>query len=160
MRTVAWALIGVASFLAGTPARAYDVPAIVIPGKVGVPVIIDGVDASYCVVEGDWGLARPGHGRPTIVVCPPLAKAPAESGRYYYPSFGRRPGYGRLEVEPPPNRRLPRPAPSYYREWGTQSDPLPANTDPPANVDINVDAQVDWRRRRTPANHATPRRSR
>jgi hypothetical protein len=29
---------------------------IVIPGKPGVPIIINGVDASYAVVEGDWGL--------------------------------------------------------------------------------------------------------
>jgi hypothetical protein len=33
-------------------------PLIVIPGKPGVPVIINGRDASYAVVEGEWGLAR------------------------------------------------------------------------------------------------------
>ena len=31
---------------------------IVIPGRPGVPIIINGVDASYAVVEGDWGLGR------------------------------------------------------------------------------------------------------
>ena len=41
---------------------------IVIPGRPGVPVIINGVDASYAVVEGDWGLARaPTSSRPSMV---------------------------------------------------------------------------------------------
>src|SRR5262245_25203777 len=65
------------------------------------------------------GLARPGHGARITVACPPIVNVPEDSGRYYYPFLGQRPGYGRFEVEPPPNRRLPRPAPSYYREWGT-----------------------------------------
>src|SRR5262245_13206191 len=131
MRTMAWAFIGVAGVLAGSaPVRAYDAPAIVVPGKVGVPVIINGIDATFCVVEGDWGLARPGHVPPTIVSCPPLVHVPEDSGRYYFPSVGRRPGYGRFEIEPPPDRQLPRPAPSYYREWNTQSDPTPADVAP------------------------------
>jgi len=148
MRAVVFVLIGVAGSLFDSrlPAHAYDAPAIVIPGKIGVPVVIDGADASFCEVEGDWGLARPGHGARTIVACPPIVNVPEDSGRYYYPFLGQRPGYGRFEVEPPPNRRLPRPAPSYYREWGTQSDSVPASTDPPANLELNVD--VDWRRRR------------
>jgi len=59
MRAFVFVLIGVAGSLSGSnlPARAYDAPAIVIPGKIGVPVLIDGADASFCVVEGDWGLA-------------------------------------------------------------------------------------------------------
>ena len=34
---------------------------------------------------------------------------------HYYPSAGRMPGYGRLEIEPPANRRLPQPAESYHQ---------------------------------------------
>ena len=38
---------------------------IVIPGRPGVPIIINGVDASYAVVEGDWGLGKGTHVEPT-----------------------------------------------------------------------------------------------
>src|SRR5262245_16168586 len=101
MRAVALLFIG--GWLAGDlPARAYDAPAIVIPGKVGVPVIINGGDASYCVVEGDWGLARPGHVPVRIIACPFAAPGRGYSGSYF-PAFGRQPGQGRFEIEPPPN---------------------------------------------------------
>lgn len=148
MRAVALVVIGVAGVLPPPAHAAGDAPAIVIPGKAGVPVIIDGRDASFCVVEGDWGLARPGHVHPTIVACPLLAPLPGQAGRYYFPALGRRPGYGRHEVEPPPDRKLPPPAQGYYREWGAHSDQVPASVDPPANVEINVEPVVDWRRRR------------
>ena len=78
-----------------------------IPGRPGVPIIINGVDASYAVVEGDWGLGKGVHVQPTVY-----------GGRYvdpephvghYYPSAGHMPGYGRLEIEPPANRKLPQP---------------------------------------------------
>ena len=39
---------------------------IVIPGRPGVPIIINGVDASYAVVEGDWGLGKGAQVQPTI----------------------------------------------------------------------------------------------
>jgi hypothetical protein len=107
-------------------------PVIVVPGRPGVPVIINGYDASYTVVEGDWGLTRPGHRPPTIVSGPLITPAPYLTGPYF-PSMGRPPGYGRVEIEPPPNRQLPPPAPGYYREWGTQSPELPATIDPPAD---------------------------
>jgi hypothetical protein len=106
-------------------------PVIVIPGRPGVPIIINGVDASYAVVEGDWGLGKGVHVQPTVY-----------GGRYidgppnvghYYPSAGHAPGYGRLEIEPPSNRRLPQPAESYNRSWSAQSAPLPAQSDVPAN---------------------------
>ena len=102
---------------------------IVIPGRPGVPIIINGIDASYAVVEGEWGLGRGEQVQPTIY-----------GGRYfdlgpkvghYYPSAGRVPGYGRLEIEPPANRRLPRPAESYHQSWSAQSAPLPAQSSVP-----------------------------
>jgi hypothetical protein len=127
------ALLALASGALGLAvAHADHAPVIVIPGRPGVPVIINGYDASYTVVEGDWGLTRPGHRPPTIVSGPLITPAPYLSGPYF-PSMGRRPGYGRLEIEPPPNRQLPPPAPGYYREWGTQSPELPATIDPPAD---------------------------
>ena len=75
---------------------------IVIPGRPGVPVIINGVDASYSVVEGDWGLAKRIHVQPTVYGGRYVDPVPNVG--HYYPSAGRMPGYGRLEIEPPANR--------------------------------------------------------
>jgi hypothetical protein len=64
---------------------------------------------------------------------------------HYYPSAGHLPGYGRLEIEPPPNRRLPKPAESYHQSWSAQSAPLPAQSnvpvDPPAIIYAPQDRQ-------------------
>src|SRR5216684_2381082 len=73
-------------------------PVIVIPGRPGVPIIINGVDASYTVVEGDWGLGKGIHVQPTVYGGRPVIEPPVG---HYYPSAGRAPGYGRLEIEPP-----------------------------------------------------------
>ena len=124
--------IGLAlALLIGTTsaASADSGPVIVIPGRPGIPIIINGVDASYAVVEGDWGLARGTHVQPTVY-----------GGRYvdpephvghYYPSLGHAPGYGRLEIEPPANRKLPPRAESFHQSWSAHSDPLPAQSDIP-----------------------------
>jgi len=104
-------------------ASADSSPVLVIPGRPGVPIIINGVDASYAVVESDFGLGKNVHLTPTVY-----------GGRYvdpdphvghYYPSAGHQPGYGRLEIEPPANRRLPQPAESYHQSWSAQSTPQP-----------------------------------
>ena len=121
------------ALLIGTTASALagDGFDIVIPGRPGVPIIINGVDASYAVVEGDWGLAKGQHVQPTVY-----------GGRYvdaephvghYYPSAGRRPGYGRLEIEPPLNRILPKPAESYHQSWSAESAPPRLQPDIPSN---------------------------
>ena len=83
-------------------------PVIVIPGRPGVPIIINGIDASYAVVEGDWGLAKSVHVQPTVYGGRAINLTPNVG--HYYPSAGHMPGYGRLEIEPPANRRLPQPA--------------------------------------------------
>ena len=97
---------------------------LVIPGRPGVPILLYGVDISYAVVEGSFGLGKGVQNQPTVF-----------GGRYvdlepnvghYYPSMGLRPGYGRLEIEPPANRKLPRPAASYHQSWSAQSATLPA----------------------------------
>jgi len=144
MRHVALVFIGLAACAGARPAFAADAPAIVIPGKAGVPVVINGSEVSYCVVEGDYGLDRPGQAPITIVACPPIAVQPGYD-RGYYPAFGRRPGYGRYEIVPPPNRRLPPPAQDYYREWGTQSEMLPPTVYPPGNIEIYGAPQDDRR---------------
>lgn len=112
------------AFLIGTtlPALADGGPVIVIPGRAGVPIFINGIDASYAVVEGDWGLGKGVHVQPTIYggrydSAPPVG--------HYYPSSGKMPGYGRLEIEPPANRRLPLASESYHQSWSAQSAPQP-----------------------------------
>jgi hypothetical protein len=96
---------------------------IVVPGRPGVPIIINGVDASYAVVEGDWGLGKGVHVQPTVYGGRRVDPAPNVA--HYYPSAGHMPGYGRLEIEPPANRKLPQPAESYYQSWSAQSAPQP-----------------------------------
>jgi hypothetical protein len=145
VRTLAL-IIGITATAVGQPAAARDVWTYVIPGRRDVPVIINGIDASYCLIEGDWGLARPGHVTPTIIDCPPVVRVPTR-GSSYHPMRGQRPGYGRYEIEPPADRRLPPPAPSFYREWSSGSDPLPASLDPPAEVPFLAEPGRNWRRR-------------
>jgi hypothetical protein len=133
--------------LAALPAHADRAPAFVLPGRAGVPVVINGYDASYTVVEGDWGLSRPGHVVPTIVSGPLIAPAPYYPGAYF-PALGRPPGYGRLEVEPPAGR--PRPAPGFYREWGAQSGHISATVEhyPPAVIEAAPEINPRRHRRR------------
>jgi hypothetical protein len=92
-------------------------PVVVIPSRAGVPIVIDGVDASFAIVEGDWGLGKSVHVQPTIYGGWPAA-LPKPAG-HYFPRTGIRPGYGRYEINTPP-RPLPGDG-SYYRSWGTES---------------------------------------
>ena len=96
-------------------------PVRVIPGRAGVPVMINGRDASYGVVEGDWGLAKNVHVQPTVYGGWDRYIGPQVG--HYYPSFGRQPGYGRVEIQPAANRVLPQPTEDYYRSWSAQSAP-------------------------------------
>ena len=110
-------------------ALADSAPVLVIPGRAGVPIIINGVDASYAVVEGDWGLSKNVHVTPTIYGGRYVDPAPHVG--HYYPSAGHQPGYGRLEIEPPANRKLPQPAESYHQSWSAQSTPQPPQPEIP-----------------------------
>ena len=112
------------AFLIATPwtALADSLPVIVIPGRAGVPIIINGVDASYAVVEGDWGLGKGLHMQPTVYGGHPVDPDPHVG--HYYPGSGRLPGYGRLEIEPPTNGK-PQQAESFHQSWSAQSTPQP-----------------------------------
>jgi hypothetical protein len=107
-------------------ARADHAPSFVVPGKAGIPVTINGYDASWGVVEGDWGLYRPSHMRLTVTYTPQVIYASPSGG--YYPYTGRTPRSGRLEIQTPHRSR---PAESFHRVWSTQSDPLPVTEYPP-----------------------------
>jgi len=117
---------------------------IVIPGRPGVPVIINGIDASYTVVEGEWGLGQNNQVQPTIYGGRYIDPVPRVG--HYYPSAGRMPGYGRLEIEPSANRRLPQPAESYHQSWSVHSAPLPAQSNVPVDPPAIVYAPLDDRR--------------
>jgi len=96
-------------------------PVIAIPGRPGVPVIINGIDASYAVVEGDWGLDKGVHRQPTVYGGQPVEPMPPVG--HYYPSAGHLPGYGRLEIE---GADKPKPAQPFHQSWSAgsrQADP-------------------------------------
>lgn len=116
-----------AGLLCSSPSYADHVPSIVVPSAPGVPIVVYGQDISWAVVEGDWGLYRPGHGERTVTYGAPVLLGPPRGA--YYPSTGRRPRLGRREAEPAAARRGP--GPSYYRNWSAQSAPGPATIYPP-----------------------------
>ena len=123
-------LAGLAALVAA-PARADNGPVIVIPSRPGVPVVINGRDASYAVVEGDWGLSRPGAVPVTVIGGSPILPNPVYTRRNsYHPKYGRAPERGRNEVEPTADRALPDPAESFSRSWSTSSDVTPVNDTP------------------------------
>jgi hypothetical protein len=125
--------------ITASPAFAQREPEIVIPGKPGVPVYINGVDASWGIVEGEFGLDRPGLVAPTVIYRP-LTAALSSNVPSYRPKSGQRPGYGRLEIVPPPDRPVPPPAPTFYRNWSSGSAPGPVTDYPPypsPNVEIS-----------------------
>ncbi|EKS36089.1 hypothetical protein [Afipia broomeae] len=116
------AILALAILIGTAAAAAADTgPLIVIPGRAGVPVMINGRDASYAVVEGEWGLAK--HFKNADRVYGGWDRYIGPEVGHYYPSAGRTPGYGRLEIQPPANRALPQPAESYHRSWSAQSAP-------------------------------------
>lgn len=121
--------------LIGMPATAFAGGGfdIVVPGRSGVPIIINNIDASYAVVEGVWGLGKNLQVQPTIYGGRYVPERQPDDVGHYYPSMGLRPGYGRYEIEPPANRKLPKQAESYRESWSARSAPLPAQMDVPVN---------------------------
>lgn len=101
---------------AGAARAGSNGPYFVIPGRPGVPVIINGVDASYSVVEGDWGLGKGIHVQPTVYGGRPVEPAPPVG--HYYPSSGHLPGVGRLEIE---GADKPRPPEIFRQSWSAES---------------------------------------
>jgi hypothetical protein len=128
MRRLALLSVTFASLLGSVAARADHEPVIVIPTRPGVPIMINGRDASYAVVEGDWGLARSIHVQPVVTYdwWNAYGKPPPA---HYFPRADRMPGYGRLEIMR--HRPPPPPAESYYRDWSTQSPPGVVTEYPP-----------------------------
>ena len=150
------AALGLVCVLAGgVSARADHQPNIVVPGRADVPVIINGIDASWGVAESDWGLYRPGAVPVTVIpplYAPPRFYAPA---RHYFPSLGGKPYVGRIEREPPAGRTLPRPAQSYRRSWSAESPPVPATEYAPS-PQIMVSPEINFPDSRHRNRHRNP----
>jgi hypothetical protein len=130
MRLLSALVLALCAAIAGTlGARAQSGPVIVVPGKVGIPVTINGVVVDGAVVYGDWGLGR--NGGPQIIIDGPVGAIENWDSRGYYPSMGHAPRVGRLEIEPPAR---PRHNTNFYREWGTGSNmEAPVTEYPPFN---------------------------
>ena len=132
------------------PALADHAPVYVVPAMRGVPVIINGQDASWAVVEGDWGLARPGHGSTTVIHGRPVLLRSLPG--HYYPATGRTPWLGRYEIKPPADQ--PRRAETYSRSWTTQSQRVPASVTPQYDLrdlpPVTIEPRQSQRRPRPP----------
>jgi hypothetical protein len=117
--------IGLAALASAAPAHADTGPVFVVPSRPGVPIVINGRDASWSVVEGDIGLARPGHLTPVIIGGGrPLPPRWSYYDRIpYHPRYGVAPPRGRHEIEPPADRPMPEPAEPFFRSWSTSSQP-------------------------------------
>ena len=137
-------------------ARADHQPAIVVPGKRGVPVIINGRDATGAIVIGDWGLYRPGHMAPTVIYRQPWIRYPD----YRHPRPARRHyRYKRVHprrhkwVRPIRRKAVVRSRPRHFFPGGTSPPMLgrhesdePSSPSPPAE-----DFSRSWSARSSPA---------
>jgi hypothetical protein len=63
MRLVMAAAILIGSMPLAFAGEGFD---LVIPGRPGVPIIINGIDVSYAVLEGDFGLGKAVNNQPTV----------------------------------------------------------------------------------------------
>ncbi|MGY4468877.1 hypothetical protein ACVWWK_004586 [Bradyrhizobium sp. LB9.1b] len=82
--------LALAALLIGLPVTAFAGGGfdIVVPGRPGVPIIINNIDASYTVIEGTWGLGKNVQVQPTIYGGRYVAeRQPADVG-HYYPTLG------------------------------------------------------------------------
>ena len=153
-------LIVVLGCLAGIGhAGAHTEPVIVVPGRPGVPVMVEGQDVSGAVIEGDWGLGRPHAGitiirprslaDPRYIGCGLSLRAPCRplSGGFF-PGTGRKPRLGRVEVTPPADRPRPPRAESFQRSWWSESPNLPADLEQPRYPLPLMGVDVDWPSRR------------
>jgi hypothetical protein len=142
--------------LCASAAQADHAPAYVVPGRADVPVMINGYDASWGVVSGDWGLYRPGAGRievyPSPYVPPPYQRPVPR----YFPSLGSAPGIGRYEVNPPAHRPLPPRAQPFHQSWGAQSDMGPVTDYAPSGPMVIAPTVEDFGRRRPPRSQPRP----
>jgi len=134
---------GLSVLTAAVPAHADSGPVFVVPSPRYVPIPINGRDAAWQVVEGDIGLARPGHLTPVIIGGGrPLPPQWSYHGRPYYPRYGTPPARGRNEVDPGPDRWVPEPAEPFHRSWSSSSQPqISQNQSAPRQQSYSAESQ-------------------
>ena len=84
---------------------------------------------------------------------------PVPNVGHYYPSAGHMPGYGRLEIEPPANRKLPQQAESYLPLLVGAIGPAASASEMPANpppVIVAPQINYDWQHGRHPRPRPRP----
>lgn len=126
-----------------TSARA-DGFALVVPGRMGMTY--NGNDAAYAVVEGEFGLNRPGQNPHTVIYPGAYVPPPSEYG--FFPHTGQPPRAGRLEIEPPANRKLPPQAKSFHQVWTVESERQQEVAPPSYPPAVIVAPDYDRRERR------------
>lgn len=132
--------------LAAGPSAADHQPSIVAHNPRGAPFVINGFDATGAIIEGDWGLYRPGAGLVTVYPSPVLMIFAVPPPPHYFPATGRPPGYGRHEVEPRGWR--PAPGPSYHRSWSTEGPARTVISYPPVEPPEIIEAAPERFKRR------------
>jgi len=117
-------------FGAASAAFADSAPVIAVPGHLGVPVIINGIDATGAEVFGDWGLSRPGHGYVIIEGGTPMPLLPPPLR--YFPTSSTVPDPGGRQTKATPSSSRgaappARPATStdFHQSWSAGSNPVP-----------------------------------
>ena len=98
MTTVLAAMMSGGLMAAMLPAYADSGPVFVVPGRTPAPIIINGCDTSYAVIESDWGLGKNVRIPPVIYGC----RAPyTKPVGHYFPGGGHRDM--RKEMRSPPS---------------------------------------------------------
>jgi hypothetical protein len=124
LQTALWLAIGI------SPALAQRAPVIVIPGRPDVPILMNGVDVSWSVIEGEFGLDRPNEVNPTVIYRPfgvvsalgPPYIPPRSFQPGYFPSTGlrRRPTSAAGRANPHPVRQPHTRRSRRCRAWSTE----------------------------------------
>ena len=127
-------------------ATAADGTWFVVPGKRGIPVIVNplGFDASYMIVEGDFGLDRPAQVNPIIVGGPhvlPRAVLPVSLFSERRAAAGIWPSRGRAAGEPPDASRR-----KLFPKLGRSLRPVSGHARYPESVPHEHRCRRQWRR--------------
>jgi hypothetical protein len=143
-RALASGIVSALVALIAGAAKADHAPAYVVPGRSDVPVMINGYDASWGVVNGDWGMYRPGAVGLTVYPAPFVPQPPIyRPVPRYFPSLGAAPQVGRYEVNPPAHRPLPPQAQPYHRSWSAESDMSNPVTDYAPTGPMFISPEID-----------------
>ena len=123
-------------------------PVIVVPGRHGVPIMVNGQDVSGAVIEGDWGLGQPHAGitiiRPRLLANPRYSRRRFPLHASHGPVPGKKaPGHGAWEACRCPPQASHAPWPGHFFP-GTGRKPRLGRDEviPPADRPLPPKAEV------------------